>query len=198
MPGREIIPIAAIALIIGINPALNAPCTNGKSACWRFFPNNNRASIALFSRIKVVVKLSSAKEIPVIILPKIMPNNGKENCGFHHGSGWICVFRAIIITKKPANIILPAPIEYPQMPANFLFCRAHISRPANRPIMSATINVKNGEEIAKIAFNKKATMDSCTIILMVTINNFLANPKRKAIDRAPLSKINIEANARSQ
>ena len=102
-------PVAAIALTIGMKPLRSAWRATGRAAYQNVSPSMSRASIDAVSRRIVVVSVLRPRLIPVIALPRIMPNSGIAKCGVYHGSGRIGPASANTVTRNPAVIAVSVP-----------------------------------------------------------------------------------------
>ena len=102
-------PVAAIALTIGMKPLCNAWRTTGRIAHRNVSPSMSWASIDPASRRIVAVSVCRPRLMPVIALPRIMPNSGIAKCGAYHGSGRIGPASAKAVTRNPAVIAVSVP-----------------------------------------------------------------------------------------
>jgi hypothetical protein len=92
-----------MALRIGIIPARIASRTAGRAASQRLAPNAREVSTSSRRPTSSPPRRSSPSEIPVRVLPKIMPRKGIAYCGRYHGSARTTVSRATAVTThEPA------------------------------------------------------------------------------------------------
>ena len=81
MPGKKIIPMPSMEVIVGNSAVSRAEFTNGSNIFLGLTPKFKRVSIFFVLFLVVSVKLFRAKEIPVMALPIIIPASGIVYCG---------------------------------------------------------------------------------------------------------------------
>ena len=199
MPGRYTIPLADIALILGICALAIAAGEIGRITSHLLAPSARRAFMLRRFCHAPVGRPCRSRLTPVIVLPRIMPIIRMVYLGLNQGSSRTCFVSANTATRIKAVIIAVVPSPYPQMSENRRSYRANASQPANMIMMSTATPVQSGDVGAKRPLRTSPINRSYATIRRAAINNLPSRQRCSQIKkRAAPSTTNRRQSPKSR